>query len=116
MVACDNAPAMSDEHASDPNPSEAPEEPVTSAHEAAADDGAPAGHESDAPGHADAVAHHAIDDHGDDHGHDDHGHGDGDALGPVDGVAWGAGLVGGIAGLIVVAGIVLAPMDVRPPV
>jgi hypothetical protein len=82
---------MSDEHASDP-------------------------HASDVPGHDGAAAHHATDDHGDDHGHDDHAHGDGDALGPIDGFAWGAGLVGVIAGLIVVIAFVVATMDARLPV
>ena len=54
-------------------------------------------HETDAPGHAGAVAHHATDDHGDDHGHDDHAHAE-EALGPVDGPAWGAGDPWGPAG------------------
>lgn len=43
---------------------------------------------------------HGAGDHGEDHGHDDHAHGD-DAPGPVDPVAWGAGLVGILAGLLV---------------
>jgi hypothetical protein len=82
---------MSDEHATDP-------------------------HASDVPGHADAAAHHATDDHGDDHGHDDHAHGDGETLGPIDGFAWGAGLLGVIAGVIVVIAFVAATAGVRPPV
>ena len=82
---------MSDEHAADP-------------------------HATDAPGHADATAHHATDDHGDDHGHDDHAHGDDAALGPIDSFAWGAGLLGVIAGIVVVVAFVLATMDVPPPV
>ncbi len=57
-------------------------------------------HADDAPGHAGAVAHHATDDHGDDHGHDDHAHGE-EPLGPIDVAAWGAGLLGLAAGLIV---------------
>ena len=44
---------------------------------------------------------HGADDHGADHGHDDHGHGDGDVLGPVDVLAWGAGALGILAGLVV---------------
>jgi len=45
--------------------------------------------------------HGAPDDHGGDHGHDDHAHGSDEALGPVDVIAWGAGLVGIGAGLVV---------------
>ena len=45
--------------------------------------------------------HGSADDHGADHGHDDHAHGDGDALGPIDLVAWGAGAFGILAGLAV---------------
>jgi len=45
--------------------------------------------------------HGLADDHGGDHGHDDHAHGGGEALGPVDVFAWGAGLLGIGAGLIV---------------
>jgi hypothetical protein len=44
---------------------------------------------------------HGPGDHGEDHGHDDHGHGDGEALGPIDVAAWGAGIVGIVGGLIV---------------
>ncbi|MBF8289961.1 MAG: hypothetical protein HW391_929 [Chloroflexi bacterium] len=55
-------------------------------------------HESDA-----MAGPHGAGDHGDDHGHDDHAHGDGDALGPVDAMAWGAGGLGILAGLIVAA-------------
>ena len=44
---------------------------------------------------------HGLGDHGETHGHDDHGHGD-DALGPVDWPAWRAGIVGAVAGLLVV--------------
>ena len=84
-------PAMSDEHASDP-------------------------HATDVPGHADAAAHHATDDHGEDHGHDDHAHGADEAtLGPVDTFAWGAGLLGVLAGLLVVIGFVLATMGTGTP-
>ncbi len=66
-------------------------------------------HETDAPGHAGAVAHHATDDHGDDHGHDDHAHAE-EALGPVDGPAWGAGILGVVLGLAVAAAFVLATL------
>ena len=64
-------------------------------------------HQEDAPGHDGAIAHHAIDDHGDDHGHDDHGHAE-EALGPLDWGAWGAGLLGVVLGLAVMACFVLA--------
>ena len=53
-------------------------------------------HSSDA-----MVGPHGAGDHGEDHGHDDHAHGDGDALGPVNTAAWGAGLIGIIGGLLV---------------
>ena len=83
---------MSDAPATEHDATLTPEEPVTSAHEAA-------------------------DDHGGDHGHDDHGHGaEEGALGPVDTFAWGAGLVGVLAGLLVVIAFVLATIDARPPV
>jgi hypothetical protein len=66
-------------------------------------------HASDAPGHADAVTHHTTDDHGDDHGHDDHAHGDGaEALGPIDVFAWGAGVLGVVAALVIVGGFIIA--------
>jgi hypothetical protein len=64
-------------------------------------------HDGDAPGHAGAVAHHALDDHGEDHGHDDHGH-EGETLGPIDGAAWGAGLLGVVIALAVAFCFVLA--------
>lgn len=57
-------------------------------------------HATDAPGHEGAVAHHASDDHGDEHGHDDHAHAE-EALGPIDRMAWGAGVVGVLLGLAV---------------
>ena len=47
------------------------------------------------------VGPHGAGDHGGDHGHDDHAHGDGDALGPVNTAAWGAGLIGIVGGLVV---------------
>jgi hypothetical protein len=46
---------------------------------------------------------HGVGDHGEDHGHDDHAHGDGQALGPVNTMAWGAGAIGILAGLVVAA-------------
>jgi hypothetical protein len=58
-------------------------------------------HADDAPGHAGAVAHHSTDDHGEDHGHDDHAHSDTDPLGPIDTLAWGAGVIGVVLGLAV---------------
>jgi hypothetical protein len=45
--------------------------------------------------------HGSPDDHGDGHGHDDHAHSDGEALGPLDLQAWGAGALGIAAGLAV---------------
>ena len=59
-------------------------------------------HDADAPGHVGAVAHHALDDHGQDHGHDDHAHDDAMPLGPVDVIAWGAGVLGVVFGLAIV--------------
>jgi hypothetical protein len=61
----------------------------------------------DAPGHAGAVAHHATTDHGEDHGHDDHAHA-GEALGPIDRAAWGAGVLGVLLGLAVTLAFVVA--------
>ena len=51
--------------------------------------------------------HHATDDHGDDHAHDDHGHDD-EPLGPIDTVAWGAGVLGMVLGIAVAIAFVLA--------
>ena len=67
-------------------------------------------HDADAPGHAGAVAHHAPDDHGEDHGHDDHAHDDSDPLGPIDLIAWGAGIFGIVLGLCVALAFVLATL------
>lgn len=68
--------------------------------------------ESEAPGHAGAgagaVAHHATSDHGDDLGHDDHAHDTDEVLGPIDTLAWGAGALGVLLGLVVAACFVLA--------
>jgi len=58
-------------------------------------------HDGDAPGHDGAIAHHATDDHGADHGHDDHAH-DSMPLGPIDVIAWGAGILGVGLGLAVI--------------
>jgi hypothetical protein len=58
-------------------------------------------HDTDQPGHEGAVAHHAPDDHGEEHGHDDHAHSDGDILGPIDVIAWGAGVIGVALGLAI---------------
>ena len=44
---------------------------------------------------------HGSGDPGGDHGHDDHAHADGASLGPVDVTAWGAGVLGIAAGLVV---------------
>jgi hypothetical protein len=59
-------------------------------------------HDSDLPGHDGAVAHHETTDHGDDHGHDDHAH-DEQELGPIDVAAWGAGVLGILAGILIAA-------------
>lgn len=67
-------------------------------------------HATDVPGHPGAVAHHATDDHGDEHGHDDHAHGE-ELLGPVDGPAWGAGILGVLLGLAVAVAFVVATMQ-----
>lgn len=72
----------------------------------------PARHDNDAPGLGGAVAHHAPDDHGDVHGHDDHAHDGGEALGPVDVTAWGAGAIGVLLGLAVAFCFVLATSGV----
>jgi ABC-type Zn2+ transport system substrate-binding protein/surface adhesin len=59
-------------------------------------------HDSDLPGHEGAVSHHETTDHGDDHGHDDHAH-DEEPLGPIDVAAWGAGVLGVLAGILIAA-------------
>lgn len=64
-------------------------------------------HADDAPGHEGAVAHHATDDHGDEHGHDDHAHEDAPP-GPIDFMAWGAGLLGVALGVAIAAAFYLA--------
>jgi hypothetical protein len=66
-------------------------------------------HDADAPGHAGAVAHHTTDDHGDEHGHDDHAHAE-ESLGPIDGPAWGAGILGVLLGVAVAVAFVLATL------
>jgi hypothetical protein len=58
-------------------------------------------HATDQPGHEGAVAHHAPDDHGEEHGHDDHAHAEDALLGPIDVIAWGAGVLGVVLGLAV---------------
>jgi hypothetical protein len=47
------------------------------------------------------VGPHGAADHGGDHGHDDHAHGSAETLGPIDPMAWGAGALGILLGLIV---------------
>lgn len=51
--------------------------------------------------------HGAADDHGDTHGHDDHAHG-GDALGPIDRLAWAMGGLGILLGLVIAAALIQA--------
>ncbi len=63
------------------------------------------GPEQHGSAHAAADDHGSADDHADAHGHDDHG---GEALGPIDWRMWGAGVVGVVSALIVVAGFVAA--------
>ena len=64
-------------------------------------------HASDSPASdahaADAMVgpHAQPNDHGGDHGNDDHAHGAGEALGPIDNRAWGAGILGIGLGLAV---------------
>jgi hypothetical protein len=45
------------------------------------------------------VGPHGTGDHGEDHGHDDHAH-DAETLGPLDPMAWGAGILGILGGLV----------------
>jgi hypothetical protein len=54
------------------------------------------------------VGPHGAGDHGEDHGHDDHAHGDGETLGRVNFAAWGAGLIGILAGLAVAGCLMIA--------
>ena len=54
------------------------------------------------------VGPHGAGDHGGDHGHDDHAHGGEDALGPLDPMAWGAGALGILGGLVVAACLAVA--------
>lgn len=54
-----------------------------------------------------AVEPRGLGDHGETHGHDDHGHGD-EGLGPIDWPAWGAGILGVVAGLAVAWAFILA--------
>lgn len=64
---------------------------------------APSPHDSDAM----AGPHGATDDHGESHGHDDHAHAS-TALGPIDTVAWSAGLGGILLGFVVAIALGLA--------
>jgi len=69
-------------------------------------------HDSDRPGHEGAVAHHASGDHGEDHGHDDRANDEGMPLGPIDLIAWGAGILGVVLGLVIVVAFMLATATV----
>lgn len=51
--------------------------------------------------------HGSTDDHGGDHGHDDHAHG-GEALGPIDRMAWGMAALGILLGMVVVVALMQA--------
>ena len=57
-------------------------------------------HDSEPTGHGAAIAQPATGDHGPDNGHDDAHAGD-EFLGPIDVVAWGAGVFGIVLGLAV---------------
>lgn len=81
-------------------PAEVPTQPMTTPN-----------HDTDAPGHAGAVAHHSTDDHGDEHEHDDHAH-DSPAMGSIDPMAWGAGVLGILLGLVVAAAFVMATSQI----
>jgi hypothetical protein len=70
-------------------------------------------HDENAPGHAGTVARHETDDHGDDHGHDDQAPGE-EPLGPLDGAAWGAGLLGVVIALVIAFCFVLATAAPTP--
>jgi hypothetical protein len=58
-------------------------------------------------GEATVGPHGAADDDGDTHGHDDHAHG-GEALGPIDVLAWAAALGGIALGLLVMVAFIRA--------
>jgi hypothetical protein len=51
--------------------------------------------------------HGSAEDHGDEHGHDDHAHG-GEALGPIDRLAWSFAALGIFLGLVIAAAFVAA--------
>jgi len=51
--------------------------------------------------------HGAADDHGETHGHDDHAHA-GDALGPIDRLAWAMGGLGILLGFVIAAALLAA--------
>ena len=80
-----DGPEDADEPMTDPDPQPAPQ-PSVPRH-------AEASHAPHAPADEHAGPVHDAVDHGEDHGHDDHAHG-AEALGPVDGWAWGAGALG----------------------
>lgn len=62
---------------------------------------------SDAHGSDAMAGPHGAGDHGETHGHDDHAHA-ATMLGPLDPMAWGAGLLGILAGLVVALALALA--------
>jgi hypothetical protein len=57
---------------------------------------------------------HGVDDHGETDGHDDHAHA-AEALGPIDVAAWGALLVGVVAGLLVAVCLLITNSLVAKP-
>ena len=67
------------------------------------------------PHASDAMAgpHGSRDDHGEAHGHDDHAHGGAAALGPLDTLAWGAGALGILLGLVVAIAFALSSGSLR---
>jgi hypothetical protein len=58
-------------------------------------------HDIDPAGHDDDAAHPGTEDHGVDPGHDGDAHGGDEFLGPIDVIAWGAGVFGIVLGLAV---------------
>jgi hypothetical protein len=71
----------------------------------------------DDPGHPDAMSagdHHGTGDHGDDGEHDDHAHAADDTLGPINTMAWGAGLLGVAFGVAVTVAFWLATQPIQP--
>jgi hypothetical protein len=71
-----------------------------------------AAHGTDGPTHDGTLAQNTSDGHGDDHGQDGHAHDDSMPLGPIDVIAWGAGILGVVLGSAVVWAFVLATAEI----